>query len=120
MFDALEQRLLAQHVLLAAFRSFRRTIKTFFEGGEIRKRKLGVYDVDVGEWIDSSRHVDDICAVKGTHDVCDRIHFADVRKELISKAFALRCAGDEPGNINKLDGRRQDLFGLRNCRKLSQ
>jgi len=64
--------------------------------------------------------MDDVRAVEGAHDVCDRIHFADVRKELIAKTFALRCAGDEPGNINKLNGRRQDLFGLRNRRKLSK
>jgi hypothetical protein len=103
-----------------ALRSLRRTVETFFKSGEIGERKLRIDRLDVGNRIDASGYVDDICAVERAHDVRDRINLADVREELISQALALRCAGDEPGDINKLNGRWQDLLRLRDGRELGE
>ena len=42
----------------------------------------------------------------------DRIHFTDVRKELVSESFALACALYKSRNIHKFDGGRCNLLSM--------
>ncbi len=49
--------------------------------------------------------VHDVVVLEAAHDVRDRVDFADVREELVAEAFALRCAGDEAGDVDELHRR---------------
>ena len=61
--------------------------------------------------------VHDVVVLEAAHDVRDRVGLADVREELVAEAFALRGAGDEPGDVDELDRRRQDLLRLDDRRR---
>ncbi len=84
---------------------------------EVGERELGVDDRDVRGGIDAPRHVHDVRVLEAAHHVGDRVHLADVREELVAEALALRGAGDEAGDVDELDRRRQDLLRLRDGRE---
>src|SRR6516165_10806295 len=46
---------------------------------------------------------------KTTNDMNERIDFADVAQKLISQPFALRRSFDQPGNVHKLESRRNEV-----------
>src|SRR5467141_1787225 len=64
--------------------------------------------------------MDDVAALEAAHYVRDRVHFADVRQELIAESLALRGAGDQTCDVDKLDRGRHDLLGLRDRGQLRQ
>ena len=47
---------------------------------------------------------------KTTNDLHDRVNFADMAEELVAESFARARAFDQPGDVHKLDGRRDDLL----------
>ena len=89
----------------------------FVDRGEVGERELGVDRLDVGDGIDLARDVHDVVVVEAAHDVRDRVGLADVGEELVAEPFALRRAGDESGDVDELDGRRQHLLRLRDGRE---
>ena len=115
---ALEQRALANRILVAALGGLRGAIDRLVDGLQIRERELRVDDVDVRDRIDLAGHVHDVRALEAAHDVRDRIGLADVRQELVAEPFALRRASDEPRDIDELHRRRQDLLRLHDRREL--
>src|SRR5260370_11647446 len=64
--------------------------------------------------------MDDVAALEAAHHVRDRVHFADVRQELIAESFALRGARDQTCDVDELDRGRNDLLGLRDRGQLRQ
>ena len=56
--------------------------------------------------------VDHVLAVEAAHHVDDRVGLADVGEELVAEALALGRAGDEAGDVDELDHRRNDALGL--------
>ena len=74
-------------------------------------------DFDVRERIDLFRDVNHVLVLEAAHDVRDRVGFADVGEELVAEAFALRRAGDQSGDVDEFDHRRQDALGLHDRRR---
>ena len=80
--------------------------------GEIGQRELGVDHLDVGDRIDLARDVDHVRVVEAAHDVHDGVGLADVRQELVAEPLALGGAGDQAGDVDELDRRRDELLRL--------
>ena len=62
----------------------------------------------------------DVVVFETTHDVCDRIGFADVTEKLVAQALALRRPGDKPGDIDEFHRRRDDFLRLHDIGQLLQ
>ena len=58
----------------------------------------------------------DVVVDEAAHHVRDRIGLADVGEELVAQAFALRGAGDQAGDVDELDDRRNHLLRFRDAR----
>ena len=54
----------------------------------------------------------DVGIVETAHHVHDCVHFPYVRKELVSKPFALACALDKTCDIHKFKRRGSDFFAV--------
>jgi len=54
--------------------------------------------------------VHDVRVLEAAHHVRDGVAFADIGEELVAQAFALRCAGHEPRDIDELDRGGDDFF----------
>ena len=54
----------------------------------------------------------DVFVYKTSDNVDDRIYFADVGEKFITETFAFAGTCNEPGNIDKFDGSRNDAVGL--------
>ena len=52
----------------------------------------------------------DVAVFETTHHLNNRVHFANVVKELISQAFACAGAFDQAGDINEFDRSRRQFF----------
>ena len=58
-----------------------------------------------------------VAVFKTTHDLHDRVHFADVAEKLVAEPFARARAFDQPGDIDKLDrGRRRSFSNAKSPR----
>jgi hypothetical protein len=55
-----------------------------------------------------------------SHHLDDRIDFADMREKLVPQALPFARTFYDPSDIDKLDGRRNDLLGLGDYRKLCE
>ena len=62
----------------------------------------------------------DVFTFKAANDLNDRIDFPDVAQKLVAQSLALAGTGDEPCDIHKLDGGREDFFGFRKFGQLLQ
>jgi hypothetical protein len=80
---------------------------------EVGQHQLGVDHLDVSHRVDGPRHVVHIRILEAPHDLDDRIHFADVRQELVAQSFALARTLDEPRDVHELDRRRDHDVRLR-------
>ena len=112
---ALEQVPQPDRVLVTGLRCFLRALQSALDRVEVGERELGVDHFDVGDGIDAPRDVHDVVVDEATHDLRDRIGFADVRQELVAEAFTLGGAGHEARDVDELDRRRQHLFGPCDC-----
>ena len=72
--------------------------------------KLRVDDLLVSYRVYTAIDVNDVVVLKASHNMCNRVHLADVGEELIPEALSLGCTFDQAGNVNKLK-RRWDYFG---------
>ena len=99
-------------ILVHGLRGLVGALHRALDGLEVGERELGIDDGDVGRGIHAAGDVHDVGVLEAAHDVRDRVHFADVREELVAEALALRGAGDEAGDVDELDGRRDDLSGF--------
>ncbi len=89
---------------------FLQAIASLLEGGEIREDEFGVDHLDVAHRIDRPGDVMDVRILKTTHDLHDRVHFADMAEELVAEAFARAGAFHQPGDVDELDCRRNDFL----------
>ena len=78
----------------------------------VGQREFGVDHLDVGQRIDAVGDMDDIAVFEAANDVGDRVRLADVGKELVAQAFALRGTGNQACDIDELDRGRNRLLGL--------
>ena len=103
----------AGRLLVAALHGLGGAVHGLLGHREVGERQLGVDDVDVRNRVDASGHVHDVVVVEAAHHVRDRVGLADVREKLVAETLALRGAGHQAGDVDELDGRRQDLLGVR-------
>ena len=113
----LQQVALADRILVAGLRGLLGALQAALDRIEIGERQLGVDDFDVVERLDAARDVHDVVVLEAAHDVRDRIGLANVRQELVAEAFALGGAGDQAGDVDELDRRRQDARRLHDARE---
>ena len=83
-----------------------------FEGSEVGEDEFGIDDLDIAEGVNRSHVVNDVFVLEATHDVDDRIDFADIGEEFISEALAFAGPGDESGDVNEFDGGGNDAIGF--------
>src|SRR6185437_5498629 len=107
-------------ILVAGLGCLRGAVQRLLHAAEVRERELGINGLYVGEWIDLSRHVNDIAALEGSDDVSNGVDLADVREELIAETRALRGTGDQARDVDQLHGSRDDLLRMRDARQLLQ
>lgn len=74
------------------------------------QNKLVVDGFDVPLRIDGAIYVRDVGIVETAHHMHDCVHFPYVRKELVSKPFALACALDKTCDIHKFKRRGSDFL----------
>jgi len=65
----------------------------------------------VAHRIDRAHHVHDVGVFEAANHVHDRVHFADVRQELVAQTLALGRALHQPRDIHELDHGRDLLLG---------
>ena len=51
--------------------------------------------------IDATFDMGDVAVIEATHDMGDRIAFADIAQKLVAEPFALRGAAHEPGDVDE-------------------
>ena len=61
-----------------------------------------------------------VATFKTTDDFHDRVHFANMIKELIAESFIRAGAFDQTGDIDKLNRRRRDLLRMRHLGEFRQ
>ena len=80
------------------------------DGLQIGEDQLGVDGFNVVGRIDLAVDVHDIIVFEGTHDLADRVGFANVGEELVAQTFAFRSALDDACDVDEGDGGRHDLL----------
>ena len=95
-------------------------VLAFLERRQIGQHQLGVDDFNVADWIDFARDVMNVATFKTTDDFHDRVHFANMIKELIAESFTRAGAFDQTGDIDKLNRRRRDLLRMRHLGEFRQ
>lgn len=63
-------------------------------------------------------NVNDVWVIENADDVTNGVTFANVREELVAKAFAFAGAFDEAGDVDEFDGGWNDFFGIYGFGKL--
>ena len=76
---------------------------------EVGKRKLELDGLDVAQRVHVALGVHDARVAVGAHDVHERVGLADVGEEAVAEALPPVRAGDEPGDVVKVDGVVDDL-----------
>src|SRR5262249_48347056 len=77
-------------------------------------------DFDIANGINCRANVMNVCVLKTTHDLHDRLHLTNVMEKLIAKAFTGARAFYESSDIDKLDRRRCGLLRTGNLGDLLQ
>ena len=85
-------------------------ILALLRAGEVGEDELGVDDLDVAHRIDRAADVVDVLVLETPHDLHDRVHLADVGKELVAKALAAARPAHQSGDVDELDGGRDELL----------
>ena len=110
--DTLEHHQLGLGVLLARARGLARFLETPLRHREVGERQLARDHVVVPNRVHRPHHVYDVGVVEAADHVHHRVHFADVRQELVAEPLTLRRALDEARDVHELDHRRDFLFRL--------
>jgi hypothetical protein len=91
--------------------------RRFLRAGEVGEDELRIDHLDIAHRIDRSTDVMNIGVLKAAHDLHDGVHLADVAEELITQSFTRARSSDETGDIDELDGCRDQLLGVRDLRE---
>jgi hypothetical protein len=81
------------------------------DGFQVRQHELRLDRLDVTDRVERAGDVDDVAALEAPHDFHDRVHFPDVLEKFVPEPLPARRALDEPGDVDELDGRGNDLRG---------
>ncbi len=117
---ALQYVELPNRILVARLRRFLGAPQAALYRVEVRKAELCIDDVNVRKRIDAARDVHHVVVDEAAHHVRDCVGLADVRQELVAEPLALRCAGDQPGDVDEFNRGREDLLRFRDRGKLRQ
>ena len=87
-------------------------VRAFLHRLDVRKDEFEVDGLNVAHGIDRTLDVRHVFVLETAHHVNDRVHFADMRKELVAESLAAACALHEPRNVHKFDDGGGDFFAL--------
>jgi hypothetical protein len=108
----LQHGLAGDRVLLARLGGTLGAVQRLLHAFQIGQRQLGVDGVDVRDRVDPVVDVDDVVVLEAADHVGDRIHFPDMRQELVAQAFTTGRAGHQACDIDEFHGSRDDLLRL--------
>ena len=89
-------------VLVVALRLLGEIGDATFEAVEVGEHQLGFNRVDVGDRLDPALDMGDVGSLETSHHMDDRVDLADGGEELVAETFALRCAADQPGDVDEV------------------
>ena len=118
--EPFEQRQLGVRVLFPAPLPLVRFLDALLHRVEIGQDQLGDDDLDVADRVNGAHRVGGVVVLKAADDVHDGVDLADVGQKLVAEALALAGTGDETGDIEELDGRRDDHAGLEDLFEMGQ
>ena len=107
-------------VLLIALGSLLCAVDTSVHHFDIGEDKLQIDGLDVAERIDASVNVDDIGVLEASYNVNDGVNLTDIRKELISKTFALGSSLYQTCDVNEFESSGSELIRLIHFSQLVQ
>ena len=87
---------------------------------QIRENQLQFNGFNISDGVYGTVHMDYIVIFEATHHMHNGIRFPDISQELVSQAFSLGSAPNQPRNIHKLDNRRSDFFRMIQVRQKFQ
>ncbi len=90
-------------LLVARARGLPRLVEAALDAGEIGERQLARDHVVIAHRIDRPHDVHHVGVFEAADDVHDRVHFADVRQELVAEPLALRGTLHQPGDVDEFD-----------------
>jgi len=89
--------------LVAAGGAFGSRRHALFKAFQIGQHQFGFDHFGIGQRINLVGNVLDVVVLKAAQDMDDRIHFADIAEELVTKPFALARAFDQSRNVDKAE-----------------
>src|ERR1043165_190982 len=89
------------------------TIMAFLERPEIGQDQLRIDHLDVADRVNRAADVMDIGILETTHDLDDRVYFADVAEKLVAEAFARARTFHQARDIDELDRGRNYFLRMR-------
>ena len=90
-----------------AFKSGQRLV----DGLQVSEDEFGLNRRHVAFGIHTSIDVDDVIVFKNADDFTDGIGLTDGGQELVAESFAFAGAAHDAGDVDKVDGGRQDALG---------
>ena len=100
-----------------AFKVFFHPCNAAVKNFDIGEDKFQVYYFDIAAGVYAAVNVDYVIIGKAAHNVNKSIHFANVCKKFVAKAFAFCGAFYKAGDINKFNSGRGIFFRFVNFRK---
>lgn len=115
-----ERRQFCQCLLVGRLGRPLHLVETLFHRGQVGQRELEFDDLLVTRRVGLPHDVGDIVVGKTPDDMHNGVGLADVLQELVAKAFTLRRALHESGDIHELHHRRHRALGLHDFRQACQ
>ena len=85
-------------------------VLTLLSTGKVCENQFRVDDLDVAHRIDRPADMVDVGILETPHHLHDGVHLADVGKKLVAQPLAAACPAYQPGDVDELDGRRDDFL----------
>ncbi|MNI48331.1 hypothetical protein D3C73_1028900 [compost metagenome] len=116
--DLFHHRQLGDRFLVLAGGSLAGLFDAALQAFEVGEHQLGLDRVGVANRVDLALDMGDVVIFEAAQHVDDGVDFADIGKELVAQAFALRCTAHEAGDVDEGDAGRDDFLRTGDRRKL--
>ncbi len=88
--------------------------------GKVGEDELGINHLDIADRVDRTVDMVDIFIIETAHDLGNGMDFSDGGEELVAQPFALGRPFDQTGDIDKFNGRGDNLLRVLDFSKLLQ
>ena len=103
--------------LVAALGLFLHLRDAPLEALEIGQHQFGLDRRDVRQGIDAALDMGYVAVLEATHDVRDRVAFADMAEKLVAQPLALGRAAHQAGDVDEGEAGRNDFLRAGDCRQ---